>query len=141
MLGGVCVGRSLSSCEVSDPLRVAESTRFSFVSGAPVAGTCPQVLLFHFSNIQHPMHLVSAFRVWISRAGCLAVLGFHSLPILTPFFLPGSGVGEHSGPAWPWPVSYPLHVMLSSHRCRCILAVVLHPLVSLLGIVVFIVFS
>ena len=121
--------------------RLAESTHFSFVSGALVVGTCPQVLLFRFSNIQHPVHLVSALWVRISRAGCLAVLGFHSLPVLTPFFLPGFGVGERLGPAWPWLVSYPLHVMLSSRRCRCILAVVLHPLVSLLGIVVFIVFS
>ena len=107
----------------------------------PVAGTCPQVLLFHFSNIQHPVPLVSALQVQISTAGCLVVLGFDSLPIPTPFFPPGSGVGEHSGPAWLRLVSYPLRVMLRSHRCRGILAVVLHPLVSLLGIVVFIVFS
>ena len=132
---------TLSSYGVPVSLRLAESTRFSFLSGALFAGTCPQVLLFHFSNTQHPMHLVSVLWVRISRAGCLAVLGFHSLPIPTPFFLLGSGVGEHLGPAWSQLVAYPLCVMLSSHRCRCILAVVLHPLVSLLGIVVFIVFS
>ena len=131
----------MSSYGVPVSLRLAESTRFSFVSGVPVVGTCPQVLLFRLSNIQHPVHLVSALRVQISRAGCLAVLGFHSLPVPTPFFPPGFGVGECSGPAWPQLVPYPLRVMLSSHRCRCILAVVLHPLVSLLGIVVFIVFS
>ena len=73
-------------------------------------GTCPQVLLFHFSNIQQPVHLVSALQVQISRAGCLAVLGFHSFPFPTPFFPPGSGVGERSGPAWLRLVSYPLHV-------------------------------
>ena len=127
----MCAGTTSSSYGVPVSLRLAESTCFSFVSGALVAGTCPQVLLFHFSNIQHLVHLVSALRVWISRAGCLAVLGFHSLPVLTPFFPLGFGVGERSGPSWPWLVSYPLCVMLSSHRCRCILAVVLHPLVSL----------
>ena len=126
-----CAKMTLSSCGVPVSLRLAKSTRFSFVSGVPVAGTCPQVLLFCFSNIQHPVHLVSALRVWISRAGCLAVLGFHSLPIPTPFFLPGSGVGERSGPAWPQLVSYPLRMLLSSRRCRCILAIVLYPLVSL----------
>ena len=89
-----CAGTTSSSYGVPVSLRLAKSTCFSFVSGEPVAETSPQVLLFRFSNIQHPMHLVSVLRVWISRAGCLAVLGFPSLPILTPFFLPGSGVGE-----------------------------------------------
>ena len=132
---------TLSSYGVPVSLRLAESTCFSFVSQVLVAGTYPQVFLFRFSNTQHPVHLVSVLPVQISRAGCLAVWGFHSLPILTPFFPLGFGVGDGLGPAWPWLVSYPLHVMLSSHRCRCILAVVLHPLVSLLGVVVFIVFS
>ena len=137
----MCAATTSSSYGFPVSLRLAESTRFPFVSGVPVVGMCPQVLLFRFSNIQHPMHLVSAFQVQISRAGCLAFLGFHSLPVPTPFFPEGFGVGEHLGPAWPRLVSYPLRVMLSSRRCRCILAVVMHPLVSLLGIVVFIVFS
>ena len=87
------------------------------------------------------MQCVSALPVQMTRAGYLAVLGFHSFPALTPFFLLGSGLGGCSGPAGPRLVSYPLCVMLSSHRCRCNLAVVLCPLVSLLEIVVFVVFS
>ena len=100
-----------------------------------------QILLFHFSSIQHPVHRVSVLLVRISRADYLAVLGFHSLPALTPFFLLGSGIGGRSGPAELQLISYLLSVMLSSCRCRCILAVVLYLLVSLLGIVVFVVFS
>ena len=64
-----CAWTTSSSYGVPVSLRLAESTCFSFVSGALVAGTCPQVLLFRFSNIQHPMHHVSALWVQISRAG------------------------------------------------------------------------
>ena len=78
-------GMTLSSCDVPVPLRLAKSTCFSFVPGAPVAGTGSQVLLFHFSNIEHTVHCVSALPVQIARAGCLVVLAFHSLPTPIPF--------------------------------------------------------
>ncbi|XP_073096905.1 uncharacterized protein [Manis javanica] len=115
----LCVPRQLRPALRSVSLRLAESTHFSFVSWVLVVGTCPQVLLFRFSNIQLPVHLVSVFQVRISTAGCLAVLGFHSLPVATPFFPPGFGVGEHSGPAWLRLLSYPFHVMLSSRHPGC----------------------
>ena len=90
------------------------------------------------------MQCVSVLPVRIARAGYLAVLCFHSLPAPTPFLPLGSweaGSGEHSGPAGPRLVSYPLREVLSSRRCRCSLAVVLYPLVSLLDVVLFVGFS
>ena len=45
------------------------------------------------------------------------------------------------GPAEPRVVSYPFHQALGSHTCRCSQAVVLCLLVSLLGLVAFVVFS
>ena len=88
------------------------------------------------------MHCVSALPVRMTRAGFLAVLGSHSLSALTLLPLVGwGGVRGHSGPTGPWLVSYPLHKALGFRRCTCSLAVVLYLLVSLLGIVVFVVFS
>ena len=55
---------------------------------------------------------------------------------------PAGSWGEgHLGPAGPGLVSYPSHQALGSHTCGCSLAVVLCLLVSLLGLVVFVVFS
>ena len=109
-------------------------------------GTCSQspsrILLFRFSNIQYTMQCVSVLLVQITRAGYLAVLCFHFLPTVSPFLPPGGWVGGSArvllGHGF---VSYPLREMLTSHRCRCSLAVVLYLLVSHLGIVVFVVFS
>ena len=55
---------------------------------------------------------------------------------------PARSWGEgHLDPTVPGHVSYPLHEALSSRGCGCGLAVVLYLLVSLLGIVVFVLFS
>ena len=73
-------------------------------------------------------------------AGCSAVLGSLSLPAdSSP---PARGLGEGwLGPAWPGLVSYPLREALASRRCECGLDVVLCPVVSILGRVVFVIFS
>ena len=106
-----------------------------FVPGVPAAGILSQVLLSCFPSFQHPMHaLCVCVLVRMAGAGCSAVLGSLSLPALTPLH-PG-----RSGPAGPGLVSYPFHQALGSRRCGCSLAVVLCVLVSLLGIVVFVVF-
>ena len=100
------------------------------------------ILLFCSFNIQHTMPCVSVLPGQITRPGYLAVLCFHSLPTLIHFLQPMSLGG---GSAWVLPgysfVPYPFHEMLSSPRCKCSLAVALYLLVSLLGIVVFPVFS
>ena len=55
---------------------------------------------------------------------------------------PAGSWGEgRSGPAGLWLVSYPFRQVLGSRKCGCSLAVVLCLLVSLLGLVVFVVFS
>ena len=94
-----CAKTLLSSCEAPVPLRLSKSTHFSFVPEVPAVGTCSQVLLLHFPNIQHTMQCVFALLVQITRAGYLAVLGFHSLPTLTPLLLPvGWGGGSAQVP-------------------------------------------
>ena len=72
----------------------------------------------------------------------LAVLCFLSLPTLILFLLPVIlGGGSVWIPLSHGFVSYPFHEMLSSHRCRCSLAVILYLLFCLLGIAAFAVFS
>ena len=73
-------------------------------------------------------------------AGCSAVLASLSLPAgSSP---PARGQGEGClGPAGPGLASYPLREALGSRRCGCGLDVVLCPLVSILGRVVFVIFS
>ena len=85
------------------------------------------------------MHCVCTL-VWTAGAGCSAVLGSLSLPAdSSP---PAGSWGEgRLGPARPGLVSYPLCEALGSHRCGCGLDVVLCPLVSILGRVVFVIFS
>ena len=63
------------------------------------------------------------------------------LPPSSDFSPPAGSWGEgRSGPARPRLVSYPLRKALGSRGCGCSLAVVLCLLVSLLGLVVFVVF-
>ena len=63
------------------------------------------------------------------------------LPPLSDSSPPAGSWGEgRLGPAEPRLVSYPLREALGSHRYRCSLAVMLYLLVSLLGIVVFVLF-
>ena len=85
------------------------------------------------------MHCVCAL-VQNPGAGCSAVLGSLSLPADSSPPTRGQGEGC-SGPTGPGLVSYPLPEVLGSHRCGCGLDVVLCPLVSILGRVVFVIFS
>ena len=85
------------------------------------------------------MHCVCAL-VQMAGAGCSAVLGSFSLPADSSPPARSSGDGL-SGPAVLGLVSYPLCEALGSHRCGCGLDVVLCPLVSILGRVVFFIFS
>ena len=85
------------------------------------------------------MHCVCAL-VRNPGAGCSAVLGSFFLP--ADFSPPARGQGEgSSGPAGPWLVSYPLCKVLGSRKCGYGLDVVLCPLVSILGRIVFVIFS
>ena len=85
------------------------------------------------------MHCVCAL-VCIAGAGCSAVLGSFSLPAdSSP---PAGSWGEGClCPAGPGLVSYPLREALGSRWCGYGLDVVLCPLVSILGRVVFVIFS
>ena len=85
------------------------------------------------------MHCVCAL-VRMAGAWCSAVLDSFSLPAdLSP---PAGSWGDgHLGPPGTGLVSYPLREALGSCRCGCGLDVVLCPLVSILGRVVFVIFS
>ena len=99
------------------------------------------VLLPCFPSIQDPTH---ALCLRSGADGWGWVFSSPGLP-LPPCFdssPPARSWGEVClGPARPGLVSYPFHQVLGSRRCGCSLAVGLCLLVSLLGLVVFVVFS
>ena len=123
------------------PFKTFKKHSLFYVPGAPAAGTHSQVLLSCSPSFQHPTHalcLCSGADGWgwvFSSPGL-------PLPILSESSPPTRSWGEErSGPTGPLLVSYPFHQALGSCTCGCSLTIVLCLLVSLLGLVVFVVFS
>ena len=107
---------------------------------ASASGTHSLVLPPCFPSILDSTHALCLLSVLNPGAGCSAFLSSLSLPAdSSP---PARGWGEGClGPARLGLVSYPLREVLGSRRCGCGLAVVVCPLVSILGRVVFVIFS
>ena len=152
----------LPSTGVPVPLRLPKSTRqkekkkrgktHDFLRPqVPVSGTRPPVPQGKTHDILCPQAPVPGTRSPVLLL-CLPSTGV-PVPLRLPksthqkknrscFFPPSWSWREgHSGPAGPGLVSYPLRKALGSCRCGCGLDVVLCPLVSILGIVFFVIFS
>ena len=108
---------------------------------ALASGTRSPVLLPCFPSIQDPTHAL-CLRSGVDGWGWVFSSPGLPLPPRSNSSPPTGSWGEgHSDPAGLGLVSYPLREALGSRRCGCGLDVVLCPLVSILGRVVFVIFS